>query len=81
MKEVIYSFYPDLFDSHVYPPTYYVCAALENHMRHMDESMGVKVGGRYLHHLRFADDIVLITFDIEQVEQMLAEFDNACEEI
>ncbi|XGW34377.1 hypothetical protein V3C99_018337 [Haemonchus contortus] len=45
------------------------------------ESMGVKVDGRYLHHLRFADDIVLITPNIEQAEQMLAEFDNACGKI
>ncbi|XGW34378.1 hypothetical protein V3C99_018337, partial [Haemonchus contortus] len=51
-------------------------------MRHMEwESMGVKVDGRYLHHLRFADDIVLITPNIEQAEQMLAEFDNACGKI
>ncbi|XGW10092.1 hypothetical protein V3C99_011954 [Haemonchus contortus] len=57
-------------------------AALENVMLHMEwESMGVKVDGRYLHHLRFADDIVLITPNIEQAEQMLAEFDNACGKI
>nr|CDJ81260.1 RNA-directed DNA polymerase (reverse transcriptase) domain containing protein [Haemonchus contortus] len=57
-------------------------AALENVKRHMEwESMGVKVDGRYLHHLRFADDIVLIIPNIEQAEQMLAEFDNACGKI
>uniref|UniRef100_W6NAJ7 RNA-directed DNA polymerase (Reverse transcriptase) domain containing protein n=1 Tax=Haemonchus contortus TaxID=6289 RepID=W6NAJ7_HAECO len=57
-------------------------AALENVMRYMEwESMGVKVDGRYLHHLRFADDIALITPNIEQAEQMLAEFDNACGKI
>uniref|UniRef100_W6NIK6 RNA-directed DNA polymerase (Reverse transcriptase) domain containing protein n=1 Tax=Haemonchus contortus TaxID=6289 RepID=W6NIK6_HAECO len=57
-------------------------AALENVMRHMEwESMGVKVDGRYLHHLRFTDDIMLITPNIEQTEQMLAEFDNACGKI
>ncbi|XGW07563.1 hypothetical protein V3C99_010603, partial [Haemonchus contortus] len=33
------------------------------------------------HHLRFADDIVLITPNIEQAERMLAEFDNACGKI
>uniref|UniRef100_A0A7I4YD72 Reverse transcriptase domain-containing protein n=1 Tax=Haemonchus contortus TaxID=6289 RepID=A0A7I4YD72_HAECO len=44
-------------------------AALENVMRHMEwESMEVKVGGRYLHHLLFADDIVLITPNIEKAE-------------
>uniref|UniRef100_A0A7I4YWJ9 Reverse transcriptase domain-containing protein n=1 Tax=Haemonchus contortus TaxID=6289 RepID=A0A7I4YWJ9_HAECO len=31
------------------------------YMRHLEwEDLGVKVDGRYLHHLRFADDIVLI---------------------
>uniref|UniRef100_A0A7I4XU18 Reverse transcriptase domain-containing protein n=1 Tax=Haemonchus contortus TaxID=6289 RepID=A0A7I4XU18_HAECO len=48
-------------------------AALENIMRHLEwEDLGVKVDGRYLHHLRFADDIVLITPNIEQAERMLA---------
>ncbi|XGW31682.1 hypothetical protein V3C99_010107 [Haemonchus contortus] len=51
-------------------------------MRHLEwEDLGVKVDGRYLHHLRFADDIVLITPNIEQAERMLAEFDNACGKI
>uniref|UniRef100_A0A7I4Z0M6 Reverse transcriptase domain-containing protein n=1 Tax=Haemonchus contortus TaxID=6289 RepID=A0A7I4Z0M6_HAECO len=40
--------------------------------------MGVKFDGRYLHYLRFADDTVLITPNIEKAEQMLAEFDKAC---
>nr|CDJ83392.1 RNA-directed DNA polymerase (reverse transcriptase) domain containing protein [Haemonchus contortus] len=54
-------------------------AALENIMRHLGgRDLGVKVDGRYLHHLRFADDIVLITPNIEHAERMLAEFDNAC---
>ncbi|XGW15320.1 hypothetical protein V3C99_001083 [Haemonchus contortus] len=57
-------------------------AALENIMRHLEwEDLGVKVDGRYLHHLRFADDIVLITPKIEQAERILAEFDNACGKI
>ncbi|XGW29753.1 hypothetical protein V3C99_009082, partial [Haemonchus contortus] len=57
-------------------------AALENIMRQLEwEDLGVKVDGRYLHHLRFADDIVLITPNIEQAERMLAEFDNACGKI
>uniref|UniRef100_A0A7I4Z4F7 Reverse transcriptase domain-containing protein n=1 Tax=Haemonchus contortus TaxID=6289 RepID=A0A7I4Z4F7_HAECO len=43
------------------------------------EGMEVKVGRRaLLHHFRFADDIVLITPNIEQAERMLAEFDSAC---
>ncbi|KAK6750334.1 hypothetical protein RB195_002356 [Necator americanus] len=40
--------------------------------------MGVKVDGRQLHHLRFADDIVLITPSISQTERMLTEFDETC---
>nr|CDJ93220.1 RNA-directed DNA polymerase (reverse transcriptase) domain containing protein [Haemonchus contortus] len=57
-------------------------AALENIMRHLEwEDLGVKIDGRFLHHLRFADDIVLITPNIEQAEQMLAEFDSACGKI
>ena len=43
--------------------------------------MGVKIDGRQLHHLRFADDIVLITPNIEQAERMLADFDCACGKI
>ena len=57
-------------------------ASLENVMRQLEwEDMGVKVDGRQLHHLRFADDIVLITPNIEQAERMLADFDCACGKI
>ncbi|KAK6760599.1 hypothetical protein RB195_021893 [Necator americanus] len=45
------------------------------------DDMGVKVDGWYLHHLRFADDFVLITSSINQAERMLAEFDETCWEI
>ena len=41
------------------------------------DNMGVKIDGQQLHHLRFADDIVLITPDISQAERMLADFDKA----
>uniref|UniRef100_A0A7I4Z3N6 Reverse transcriptase domain-containing protein n=1 Tax=Haemonchus contortus TaxID=6289 RepID=A0A7I4Z3N6_HAECO len=40
-----------------------------------------KTWERYAHHLCFADNIVLITPNIEQAERMLAEFDSACERI
>ncbi|KAK6763868.1 hypothetical protein RB195_024266 [Necator americanus] len=40
--------------------------------------LGVKVDGWQLHHLRFADDIVLITTSISQAERMLTEFDETC---
>ncbi|KAK6764993.1 hypothetical protein RB195_025071 [Necator americanus] len=42
------------------------------------DDMGVKVDSRQVHHLRFADDIVLITPSISQVERMLNEFDETC---
>ncbi|KAK6727579.1 hypothetical protein RB195_005333 [Necator americanus] len=43
--------------------------------------MGVKVDGRHLHHLRFGDDIVVITSSINQTQRMLAEFDETCKKI
>ncbi|EYC04560.1 hypothetical protein Y032_0087g2080 [Ancylostoma ceylanicum] len=43
--------------------------------------MGVRVDGWLLQHLRFADDIVLITPNISQAERMLADFDDACGKI
>ncbi|KAK6763537.1 hypothetical protein RB195_024020 [Necator americanus] len=43
------------------------------------DDMGVKVeNGRQLHHLHFADGIVLITSSISQAKRMLAEFDETC---
>ncbi|KAK6748226.1 hypothetical protein RB195_001071 [Necator americanus] len=54
-------------------------ATLKNTMRKLDwDDMGVKVDGWQLHHLRFADDIVLITPSISQAERMLTEFDETC---
>ncbi|VDM60855.1 unnamed protein product [Angiostrongylus costaricensis] len=45
------------------------------------DNMGVKIDGRQLHHLRFADDIVLITPNISQAQHMLHNFDKACGKI
>uniref|UniRef100_A0A0K0CXA2 Reverse transcriptase domain-containing protein n=1 Tax=Angiostrongylus cantonensis TaxID=6313 RepID=A0A0K0CXA2_ANGCA len=45
------------------------------------DNMGVKIDSWQLHHLRFADDIVLITSDISQAERMLADSDKACGKI
>ncbi|KAK6762114.1 hypothetical protein RB195_022997 [Necator americanus] len=60
------------------PPKIFT-ATLENAMRKLEwDDMGVKVDGRQLHHLRFADDIVLITPSISQAERMLTEFDETC---
>ncbi|KAK6764128.1 hypothetical protein RB195_024451 [Necator americanus] len=54
-------------------------ATLENAIRMLEwDYMGVKVDGRQLHHLRFTDDIVLITTSIRQAERMLTEFDETC---
>ncbi|KAK6754712.1 hypothetical protein RB195_013601 [Necator americanus] len=49
-------------------------ATRENAVRKLDwYDVGVKVDGRQLHHLHFADDIVLITPSINQAERMLTE--------
>ncbi|KAK6741751.1 hypothetical protein RB195_009550 [Necator americanus] len=54
-------------------------ASLENAMRKSEwDDMGVKIDGQQPHHLRFADDIVLITPSIIQAERMLTEFDETC---
>uniref|UniRef100_A0A158P7X7 Reverse transcriptase domain-containing protein n=1 Tax=Angiostrongylus cantonensis TaxID=6313 RepID=A0A158P7X7_ANGCA len=45
------------------------------------DNMGMKIDGRQMHHLRFAEYIVLITPDISQAERMLADFDKACGKI
>ncbi|KAK6734663.1 hypothetical protein RB195_018074 [Necator americanus] len=51
-------------------------------MRELEwDHMGVKVGGRQLHHLRFACDIVLITRSSSQAERMLTELGKTCEGI
>uniref|UniRef100_A0A0K0DKD1 Reverse transcriptase domain-containing protein n=1 Tax=Angiostrongylus cantonensis TaxID=6313 RepID=A0A0K0DKD1_ANGCA len=52
-------------------------ATLQNVMRTLEWDMGVKIDGRQSHQLRFADDIVLITSDINQAKRMLADFDEA----
>ncbi|KAK6761159.1 hypothetical protein RB195_022283 [Necator americanus] len=52
---------------------------LEKAMRKLEwRDIGVKVNGRQLHHLRFADDIVLIAPSISQAGGILAEFDQTC---
>ncbi|KAK6749643.1 hypothetical protein RB195_001946 [Necator americanus] len=54
-------------------------AILENTMRMLEwDDIGLEVDGRQLHHLRFADDIVLITPSVNQAERMLTEFDGTC---
>uniref|UniRef100_A0A0K0CW54 Reverse transcriptase domain-containing protein n=1 Tax=Angiostrongylus cantonensis TaxID=6313 RepID=A0A0K0CW54_ANGCA len=43
--------------------------------------MEMKIDGRQLHHLRFGDDIALITPNIHQAQRILAGFDKACGKI
>ncbi|VDM61441.1 unnamed protein product [Angiostrongylus costaricensis] len=57
-------------------------STLHNVIRTLErDSVGVKIDGRQLHHLRFADDMVLITLNISQAERMLDDFDKACGKI
>uniref|UniRef100_A0A0K0D081 Reverse transcriptase domain-containing protein n=1 Tax=Angiostrongylus cantonensis TaxID=6313 RepID=A0A0K0D081_ANGCA len=57
-------------------------ATLQNVMRALElDNMRVKIDGRQIHHLRFADDTVLISPDISHAERMLADFDKACGKI
>ncbi|VDP41547.1 unnamed protein product [Heligmosomoides polygyrus] len=52
-------------------------ATLEDVKRELEwEDMGVKVDGRQLHHLRFADDVVLITPSIIQAERTLCMWEH-----
>uniref|UniRef100_A0A0K0DJN7 Reverse transcriptase domain-containing protein n=1 Tax=Angiostrongylus cantonensis TaxID=6313 RepID=A0A0K0DJN7_ANGCA len=44
-------------------------------------NMGVKIDGRQIHHLHFADDIMFTTPDISYAERMLADFDKTCGKI
>ncbi|KAK6761162.1 hypothetical protein RB195_022286 [Necator americanus] len=51
---------------------------LEKAMRKLEWGDRVKVNGRQLHHLRFTDDIVLMTPSTSQAGGILAEFDETC---
>jgi hypothetical protein len=55
---------PNLFNS-----------ALEEIFKQFDwEGKGVKINGEWLNHLRFADDVVLISESIEELQKMAEEF-------
>uniref|UniRef100_A0A7I4Y3U9 Reverse transcriptase domain-containing protein n=1 Tax=Haemonchus contortus TaxID=6289 RepID=A0A7I4Y3U9_HAECO len=75
MEKIIYDFCSDLFDSYVCLPTY--------HLRHD----GHVVPSVLLSEIRHAisslrnDEIVFITSNIDQAEQMLDESGNACGKI
>lgn len=52
-------------------------AALQSTMKNLDWStQGINIDGKRLSHLRFADDIVLITTTIQEAEDMLHELNN-----
>lgn len=52
--------------------------ALEDVFKRLQwESRGINVDGVYLNHLRFADDIVLITSDANELERMMTELHEA----
>lgn len=56
--------------------------ALENIFKKLDWSnMGININGKFLNHLRFADDIVLIAPNMEQLEIMLTQLDAISSEI
>lgn len=52
--------------------------ALEDVFKHLSwTSKTIKVDGSYLNHLRFADDIVLISSDVYELKEMLDDLNNA----
>lgn len=56
--------------------------ALEDVFKKLEWSKkGINIDGRYLNHLRFADDIVLISNNLEELREMLTELKTASEEI
>jgi hypothetical protein len=54
-------------------------AALERAIRQLDwDTRGIRIDGRHLHHLRFADDVVLFARDTVEATDMLSQFTEAC---
>ena len=57
-------------------------AALESVFKKLDWSkMGININGKYLSHLRFADDIVLIALDLDQAQVMLQQLNEESSKI
>jgi len=57
-------------------------AALESIFKKLEWSeLGVNINGRYLNHLRFADDIVLIAPDLQQLKLMLTELNEESKKV
>ncbi|VDL79214.1 unnamed protein product [Nippostrongylus brasiliensis] len=84
-KTVITSFYNNVLISHHITDasaSHVTEASAELIMRTLEwDDMGVNINDRQSHHLRFADDIALITPYFTQAEHMLTDFDGACGEI
>ena len=52
--------------------------ALEEVFKSLDlENKGLKINGEFLNNLRFADDVVMITNELEQLKQMVLELNEA----
>ncbi len=52
-------------------------SVLESVFKKLDWSeMGININGKYLSHLRFADDIVLIAVDLDQAQVMLQQLND-----
>jgi len=52
-------------------------ACLESVFQNLDwETKGIKIDGEYLSHLRFANDIVLVANNLQDLQQMLNELNN-----
>jgi len=55
---------------------------LESVFKKLDWSeMGININGKYLNHLRFADDIVLMAVDLDQAEVMLRQLNEEANKI
>ena len=53
-------------------------ASLEHVFRQLDwEETGIKINGRWLNHLRFADDVVLVGHSVADIQRRLTELDLA----
>lgn len=56
--------------------------SLESFFKKLDwDGKGLKIDGSYLSHLRFADDIVLISTDIQELKSMLQDLNEKSKEI
>lgn len=57
-------------------------AALESMFQTLDWSnKGININGQHLHHLRFADDIVLFAHTIEELQDLMTELNTSSKEV